>query len=348
MQHRYFAASNSAEGFRNYFPAIFDRADRLFVIKGGPGTGKSGFMRKCVAAALQRGATVETYACSSDPSSLDGVLLDSEKGRLGILDGTAPHIWEPKSPGAYEELLNLGQFWDGGLLHKQKNEILSLSQKKSGAYNRTYDYLRSCGNLGAVTDALLRQVIDLEKLGGAAERAVRALDLPEGRAVLIPALTRAIGMTGDVRLDSFERNAAIIWRVGELYGVGQLYLSALLSLLTEKKVTLRVSYDPIRPGLPDGILLEEQGIAFVLSERADEEEGSHFVNPRRFVSAEGLREIRGELRYAKKLFDSCLDGALHALAEVRIYHFLLEDLYKNAMDFEALSRFRDDFIAANL
>ncbi len=348
MQHKYFAASNSAEGFKNYYPQIFGRADRLFVIKGGPGTGKSGLMKKCAAVAARKGAEIEYYDCSSDPSSLDGVLIRSEKEKLGIIDGTPPHVWEPKNPGAFEEILNLGQFWDRKLLHKQKNEILSLAQKKSGAYNRAYDYLRSCGNLKAVNDALLRQMTDLEKLRGAAERTVRMLGLPKGSGKALPALTRAIGMTGDIKLPSFEENADVIFRIGEMYGVGQLYLGVLADCLSDREVTVRLSYDPICPGRLDGIFLEEPKIAFLLSEREEGAESDRFVNPRRFVSGERLREVRSELRYAKRLFDNCLDGALHALAEVRVYHFLLEDIYKNAMDFAALTAFTERLIAENL
>ena len=42
-----FAASNSCEGFKNYYGEVFNdtRADRLYIIKGGPGTGKSTLMK---------------------------------------------------------------------------------------------------------------------------------------------------------------------------------------------------------------------------------------------------------------------------------------------------------------
>ena len=42
-----FAASNSCEGFKSYYGEIFagPGIERLYVIKGGPGTGKSHFMR---------------------------------------------------------------------------------------------------------------------------------------------------------------------------------------------------------------------------------------------------------------------------------------------------------------
>ena len=288
MQHHYFAASNSSEGFRNYYGEVFARADRLYVIKGGPGTGKSGLMKKCALAAERKGDEVELYYCSSDPSSLDGVLILRDGESVGILDGTAPHVWEPTHPGAREEILNLGQYWNAELLREQKNEILALANKKSTAYKRAYDYLRSCGNLRAVTDSLLWQAVDREKLYGAAERAVRALSLPDGECREIPALLRAIAMTGECRLDSFEKNAEQIVRIGETYGVGALFMDAVAECLRRKRVTIRISYDPVDPRHVDGIFLEEHKVAFLLTRRDenDEEAGEKQVNPKRFVRLE--------------------------------------------------------------
>ena len=344
MQHEYFAASNSSEGFKSYYPEVFGRADRLYVIKGGPGTGKSGLMQKCAESARKKGLEVEYYFCSSDPRSLDGVLIRAEES-VGIIDGTAPHVWEPTCPGAREEIVNLGQFWDQGLLRLQKNEIFSLSNKKSAAYKRAYDYLRSCGNLRAVSDSLLRKFVVGEKLRAAAYRLVRSLDLDSGIPTVIPSLLDAVAMTGRSRLGSFEKNAErVIW-IDDFYGVGKLFLGALLQALSSVGETVRVAYDPVDTRLVNGIFLEKSRIAFLLSDKdktADEEGRS--VNAKRFAELDGLRPIRAELRYAARLYDDCLEGALHALAQVRVYHFLLEDIYKNAMDFKALNDFTYGFI----
>ncbi|MBQ8408786.1 MAG: hypothetical protein IJY39_07980 [Clostridia bacterium] len=346
MQHKYFAASNSSEGFRNYFPDVFGDVDRLYVIKGGPGTGKSSFMKKCASEAIQKGHHVEYYYCSSDPSSLDGVLIEKEGKHIGILDGTAPHVWEPTHPGVKEEIVNLGQFWNSELLGEQKNEIFALSNKKSAAYKRAYDYLRSCGNLRAVTDSLLRSATDMEKLRGAAERMVRSLDLPVGTLHTKPVILRAVAMTGKHRFDSFEVNADRIFWVGGFYGVGQVILDAVGEALRGKAVTVRLSYDPVDPRHLDGIFIEDNRTAFLLAEGDDydSDDSGKTVNPKRFIRAERLRRVRGELRYATRLYQDCLDGALHALSEAKVYHFLLEDIYKNAMDFAALTEFTKRFV----
>ena len=140
MQHEYFAASNSSEGFKSYYPEVFGRADRLYVIKGGPGTGKSGLIKKCAESARVKGREVEYYFCSSDPRSLDGALICAEES-VGIIDGTAPHVWEPTCPGAREEIVNLGQFWDIPTLREHEKEIRDLTLKKSRCFEKAYRYL---------------------------------------------------------------------------------------------------------------------------------------------------------------------------------------------------------------
>ena len=47
---KYFAAANSYKGFKSYFDRIFapEQFDRIYIIKGGPGTGKSSIMKNIV------------------------------------------------------------------------------------------------------------------------------------------------------------------------------------------------------------------------------------------------------------------------------------------------------------
>ena len=76
---------NSYGGFVSHYRDCFAQ-ERRYIIKGGPGCGKSTLMRRIAHEAEQRGLEVEYYDCSSDPDSLDGIVLPS----LGIamFDGT--------------------------------------------------------------------------------------------------------------------------------------------------------------------------------------------------------------------------------------------------------------------
>lgn len=89
MVLRFFLGANSGEGFFSLYPQLCrEEARRIFVIKSGPGSGKSTAMRT-LAKAL--GDAQEEILCSSDPASLDGVVFPD----LALLDGTAPHGTAP-------------------------------------------------------------------------------------------------------------------------------------------------------------------------------------------------------------------------------------------------------------
>lgn len=351
MYCHFFAASNSAEGFKSYYPEIFARADLLYVIKGGPGTGKSSFMKKHAMRAENLGYRCEYYHCSSDPSSLDGVLIFSDGGVTGFLDGTPPHVCEPRLPGAREEIVNLGEYWDGEILRRQKNEIRALNERKSAEYKSAYTYLRSVGNLRAVTDGLLNDVILWDKMRTAAEKLVR--EYPNGKMRSVPAIVDSVSMCGQVRLDSLEQNAKEICVVSDFYGVGGFFLGAVAEALEKKCVSLRISYDPVRPDKIYGIFVEESETAFLVAQSGDRFDDfdakygkkiNTSVNSKRFVDTERLKDVRSELRYTARLAQSSLDGALHSLSKARIYHFLLEDIYYKAMDFQKMSEIKVDIL----
>ncbi|MDL2232423.1 AAA family ATPase [Ruminococcaceae bacterium OttesenSCG-928-L11] len=87
----FFLGSNTPQGFVSRFDQLADADDgwRCFVIKGGPGTGKSTMLKRIAAHLTQKGHPVEYIHCTSDVNSLDGVICPSLK--LSFADGTPPH-----------------------------------------------------------------------------------------------------------------------------------------------------------------------------------------------------------------------------------------------------------------
>ena len=109
MVQHYFLGANSRDGFSSlyrFFPGSGD--DYCHIIKGGPGTGKSSFMKQIGQAAEERGFDVHYVLCSGDPDSLDGVYLPAL--HLAWVDGTAPHVGEPRCFGVDSDYVNLGSF----------------------------------------------------------------------------------------------------------------------------------------------------------------------------------------------------------------------------------------------
>ena len=341
----YFAASNSEKGFYSYYSACFDaaRIKRVFAIKGGPGTGKSRFMREVAEAGRRSGWRAEYVYCSSDPDSLDGVILTGHGDCLALLDATAPHVYEPKNPGVREELIDLGAFWDRERIVEHADEIRVLTRQKSEAYRRAYRYLGAEGSMLRVRRELVAPYLRRAAIQSYAEKQMREIPAGQGYAVQ-PALLRSVGMRGEVIFDTYFASAEQTLLLEDCYGSAQVFLETVGQLAVKKKLAIRVSHDPVYPDELDGIFLVEARRAFVVKPaRLELPANARVLSLRRFTDVAGMRKIRGRLRFAERMRASMRQGALEALGEVREVHFALEQFYINAMDFAAKENFTKRF-----
>ena len=98
----FYLGANSPTGFYSLYDQLLEpeQAETIYILKGGPGCGKSSLMRRVAQAMEEKGASVEYIACSGDPDSLDAVVFPALN--TAIVDGTAPHVVEPKYPGLVE------------------------------------------------------------------------------------------------------------------------------------------------------------------------------------------------------------------------------------------------------
>ena len=351
----YFAASNSSGGFRSYYGEIFadDRVDHLYIIKGGPGTGKSHFMKAVARHGRGRGYCVTEYACSSDPASLDGLILSKEgTPTLGFLDGTPPHPREPAFPGVREELVNLGAFWNSRQLIEQGETIRRLSEGKSAAYRRAYAYLSACGAVDSAAESRVEDCIREDRIRALVERILRGQPKGGRDCKLLPALRRAVGMTGEVCLHTFEqeavRSGGAVLALEDHYGVAYRVTRTLFERSRAVGHEVYVSYDPIHPHKIDGLYYPDGGLCILVGDvdtAAVTEAGIPLrsIPLRRFLHAEPFREIRGDLRRACAECNRLTEAALEELSSAAKFHFELEGIYSEAMNFKAKEAFTEQF-----
>jgi len=326
---------NSGGGFVGFFDGIFGDAKRLYIIKGGPGTGKSRLMRDFAIEAENRGYDCELFYCSSDSTSLDGVLVPTLG--IGILDGTAPHVWEPKLPGVREQLINLGEFWNTDLLYDDREAIESINELKRSAYDSAYRLLRAAREIGREAHKVFEDALLCGKLDAAVGR-ITAKWHPTDKAK--PERIRqhtAMSAQGRVTLDCVGMCARERLYVDGGDIASGYVMDALYGAAREKNVSRVISYEPISGGIRS-LYLDEVGVLFT-SEPTFADRCTGRLNSRRFTDNEILRERRGQLRFLKKCADEMADAALGKLSEAGKLHAGLEEIYGAAMDFPKKQRY---------
>ncbi len=323
-EKRYFSASNTERGFLSYFSEVFrKRAQRCYIIKGGPGTGKSRLMREMGEAAEGAGYGVEYYYCSSDPDSLDGIFAERCGDSFAVLDGTAPHSEDLISPGCVDNILDLGRFWDSRILRERRREIGVFGEKKKKAYAAAYRALSAYGALTRIADALVCECVDIDAIAEECARiAVNLKPIPDLRTPL-----SAIGMKGMRRFDTFAESArhTLFVTDGRGYGCSYLYLDALARAVG----SCRRSPDPILADRFTGILTD--GVAVVGSTVT--ERGENAIDISEFVDRSAFLPQKDRVEHLRTLALGALDEATGFFSEAGAAHMKLEEIYISAMGF---------------
>lgn len=158
-----YPGGNTPVGFYSYYNYILEqrKAEKIFCLKGGPGTGKSTLLKSIGNYFLEKGEDVDFFWCSSDPDSLDGVLL--KKRAIALMDATSPHIVDPKNPGAVDEIVNLGELWNEENIRKNRKKIIECNEKIAETFKLTYGYLGIAGKQYEFMAELMDKIITEEK-----------------------------------------------------------------------------------------------------------------------------------------------------------------------------------------
>ena len=334
---RFFLGANSARGFFSLYDGFTSPADGdfLWVIKGGPGCGKSTLMRRVGAAAEAAGERVEYIHCSGDPASLDGVWLPERK--TGYVDGTAPHVQEALYPGAAAMYLDMGQFLDDRALRGKLPELMELNRRYKALYAQAYGLLAGAAALLPKNTPGQLGPIALQKTEKrAAGFAARELRRRNRRGSATRRFLSALSCQG--RVCFTETLAALTPRVCLLdntLGLGHRFLDRMAALAVERGHDLLLCSDPLEPEKPEALLLPGEKLAFFAGELPPE---SGLTPWRRLrlddlADRETLAAQRGSLRERKRESALLLNRAMETLAAAKALHDELEAVYRPHVDF---------------
>lgn len=340
---KYFLGANSGEGFVSHFGDSFDSFDgwRGIIIKGGPGTGKSSFMKYIAAKAVDAGYTVELCPCSSDPDSLDGIIIKEIK--TVVLDGTSPHVVEPVYPGTCEEIINLGEFWNGEALREKADEIINVTNQNKKLHKRASAYISAAGELIYDNFKLSQQYTNLKKAEQFGIKIASRL-IPKNKKYAPKEWARFIGgvtpkgvIAYSDTVDRFYKNVVVI---DDKYGgASNEIMNAVRKIALAKGYEIITLKNPFLPSkLIDHILIPELSLAFVREYEYMKFDDTHRrIHARRFTDVNLMRSCRGRMLFNRRTARELLLGAIQTLAQAKQVHDKMEKYYIDAMDFDALT-----------
>jgi hypothetical protein len=299
-----------------------------------------------------KGLDIEYIHCPSDNNSIDGLIIP--KYKIGMVDGTAPHMIEAKAPGIIEEYINLGDAWDSEKLLQNKEEILDLNKKISQEYAEAYDTfaasLKAHDDLEEIyianmdfteanklTDELIKLFYDEEKLEKVAKVKHRFL----GAATPNGAVDFIRNLTEDVSKRYFIKGRA---------GSGKSTMLKKIAAAGEAKgFDIEVYHCGFDPNSLDMVIIRELGIAIFDStaphEYFPERDTDEIIDMYERCIAEGTDEKFADdiARTTQPYKDKMKEAIIH-LKQAKILHDKLESHYIKAMDFSIVDEIQQNLL----
>lgn len=339
MSHttHFFLGANSGQGFQNLFDRFCAPEDHydLLVLKGGPGCGKSTLMRRVGDAMAAKGETVEYLHCSGDPDSLDGVHIP----RLGValVDGTAPHVIEPKYPAAIDRYVDLGRFYDLTAAKTARDEIVRHSKANSEAYQRAYRAMGAVRQLEDSAALMMAEGLDAGKLLRRADGIIgRELKGKGSGGKDAYRFLGSLTCRGPIwRFDSVAALCPKVYQLQDSFGFAAPMLERIRAAAAAHGYRAIVCPDPEHPDRIQHLLLPELELAFVTSREGMEYTGPAYRRVRldAMVSSAHAGRCKARLRFLRRMASALREEALTALGEAKTAHDALEGVYHPNVDF---------------
>lgn len=333
----FFVGANSGEGFQNLFPELVNLEDTydLMVLKGGPGVGKNTFMREIGRTMEQTGTTVEYLWCSGDPDSLDGVVLPEL--RCAVVDGTSPHVMEPKYPAAVDRYVDLGRFYDLTAAKAAAGEVKAHTHAYKSAYVRAYHSLKAARQVELDAMSAVGRTFDRERAARRVDGIItRELRRPGGqRGKTTRRFLGGITHKGYIwRFDSVDTLCPKVYELVDSWELAGEFLDRLHREAARRGWDTIVCPSPEEPSRMEHLLIPGLGLAFVTS-RPGMDYGK---KPFRRVRLDAMTdpEGRARLRFQSRMTALLREEAVLALKDAKSSHDKLEAVYNPYVDFDGV------------
>lgn len=327
-EHGYFLGANTSGGFVSRYHTLLEdtRLKKTVILKGGPGCGKSTLMRKVAKTARDLGCAVEEILCSSDPESLDGVVIP-EVG-LAVADGTAPHVLEPPLCGCGAVYLDLGCCYNDAVLHSKKEELFSVKAKNAACY----PFATACFAAAHAADAALSLLAKPDGI----ESITLALCPPRTNAAkrgkTVQRFYAALTPKGAI---CCELPCKTVWTLRDNYGIASQILLDVAACFTDAGYDVITGSLPLSPDKISHVIVPEKSLGYaVVTEQFPypyKTAGQYDLDTlctQKFSTAEALHAQQLML-----LREQSVREGLRFLQEAKGFHDELETLCRPAMDF---------------
>lgn len=262
---------------------------------------------------------------------------------------------EPLLAGGCENIVNLGTFWNNDLLFGRREEINNINTACQGYHAQATRFLAAAGAFLKDIESFASGFTDYGKIDRFVKSfAQRELGIKENRQTqkckkhirLLSAVTPQ-GLTFYQNTLTSLAEKIFVFE-DEFSAASGYFMKQLESTLLGSGLEIISCPSPMFPkDAVDQIIIPSLNIAVTVKNRLIpfDREAYRTYHSKRFTDTEGLAASRQKSLFCKKAVKEFINEASNSMKNALDIHDSLEEIYKNAMDFEALNSFSEELMS---
>lgn len=266
---------------------------------------------------------------------------------------TTLHVVDPKNPGAVDEIIHLGDYWDEAGIRANKKQILTLNAEVSRLFQSAYRYLAAArkihenwqakvslaqdwGWVNQQTALLLDDILAAEPVApqpGKGRHLFAAAFTPEGPRDYLETIMGPVKRLVVIKGLPGSGKSTLLCRIG--------------NAARERGYFVEYYHSPLEPNKVEHLLIPQLDVGLTVA-------GELFAyTPNREVATVNLdyglnRDVmnrnRVEMKVDRETFFQLLNTALNLIKQAKLTHDEMERYYVPYMDFKTIDEVREQVL----
>ncbi|RKD32450.1 ATP-binding protein [Thermohalobacter berrensis] len=256
---------------------------------------------------------------------------------------------DPKNPGAVDEIIHLGDYWDVEKMEENKEKILKTNAEVGKLFKRAYKYLRAArpilediieknseamdfGKVNLETENLANEIFKdkpVSKKEGKDRHLFGSAYTPNGwiehTDTLLSDLNKIYYIKGD-------------FGAGKTTLLEKIYMDAI-----KRGLNVEVYHTPLIPEKIETVVIEEIGVGLTIS-KMFKDNNYKTVNLDKYIDKKVLEKYENDINEDKEIFEELINLAISNLSRAKKTHDLLEEYFIPNMNFGEIEKLKDRII----
>lgn len=159
-----FTSSNTCHGFHSFLPELVKPLQRVYILKGAPGSGKATFIRLLGESLADRGYEIDFWLSAADPLNPEGLYLP--RLDLAVVNGSQDSGLDPHYPGATGEIIQLEAYQDREALRSHAREIIELVDRLVAEKQKAFKVIKQAAGVKQEIKQRIAQRLSMDMISG--------------------------------------------------------------------------------------------------------------------------------------------------------------------------------------